>query len=196
MGATDSTRDFKSAARQKFTVFKDAFRSREGFKYFIETRDTALDQHGHPGSKVTWSNEDLDPTPPGKRTWRWWNFVTFYLGLSFGNWTLGSTMVGIGLNWVSTLSFFHSRSVAGEARMGPADGDAPCDEIFLTQSSFREEVMLTWILSTVAIHSCDFCQSAHFIHCNVFQFQVCQCLSHRISCSCSKCFWNVGKLVS
>lgn len=105
MGATDSFAEFKATAAQKFTVFKNAFRSRDGFKYFIETHDTALDQHGHPGSKATWSNEDLDPTPPEKRTWRWWNFVTFYLGLSFGNWTLGSTMVGIGLNWVRILGF-------------------------------------------------------------------------------------------
>ncbi len=52
----------------KATTFKNAFRSREGFKYIIETHDTALDQHGHPGTKQSWSNEDLDPTPPEKRT--------------------------------------------------------------------------------------------------------------------------------
>jgi len=54
----------------KATTFKNAFRSREGFKYFIETHDTALDKHGHPGTKQSWSNEDLDPTPPEKRTCR------------------------------------------------------------------------------------------------------------------------------
>ncbi|QIW98081.1 hypothetical protein AMS68_003599 [Peltaster fructicola] len=48
---------------------------------------------------MTWSNVDLDPTPPEKRNWRWFNYVVFYWALSFGNWTLGSTMVGIGLNW-------------------------------------------------------------------------------------------------
>ncbi|KAJ5594948.1 uncharacterized protein N7459_001156 [Penicillium hispanicum] len=46
-----------------------------------------------------WINEDLLPTPPEKRTWRWWNYVTFYWSISFTNWTLGSTMIGIGLNW-------------------------------------------------------------------------------------------------
>jgi nucleobase:cation symporter-1, NCS1 family len=116
MGATDSLAEFKAVAAQKFTVFKGAFKSREGFKYFIETHDTALDQHGHPGSKATWSNEDLDPTPPDKRTWRWWNFVTFYLGLSFGNWTLGSTMIGIGLNWwQSILVIFASQLISSIA---------------------------------------------------------------------------------
>ncbi len=63
-GATE----FKELSVEKFEVFKNAFRSREGFKYFIETHDTALDKHGHVGAKETWSNEDLDPTPPEKRT--------------------------------------------------------------------------------------------------------------------------------
>jgi NCS1 family nucleobase:cation symporter-1 len=112
MGATT----FRQTASKKATVFKDAFRSREGFKYFIETRDTSLDKHGHNDSPQTWSNEDLDPTPPEKRTWRWWNYVTFYLGLSFGNWTLGSTMVGIGLNWwQSILVIFASQFISSVA---------------------------------------------------------------------------------
>jgi purine-cytosine permease-like protein len=51
-----------------------------------------------------------------KRTWRWWNFVTFYLGVSFGNWTLGSTMVGIGLNWwQSILVIFASQTISSIA---------------------------------------------------------------------------------
>ena len=89
---------FKAAGVAKATTFKNAFKSREGFMYAVKVGDTSLDRHGHQG-KTTWSNEDLDPTPPHKRTWLWYNYVTFYLGLSFGNWTLGSTMGGIGLNW-------------------------------------------------------------------------------------------------
>ncbi|KAG0647479.1 Allantoin transport [Hyphodiscus hymeniophilus] len=116
MGATDSISEFKVVAAEKFMVFKNAFRSKGGFKYFIETHDTALDQHGHPESRGRLSNEDLDPTPPEKRTWRWWNFVTFYIGLSFGNWTLGSTMVGIGLNWwQSILVIFGSQLISSIA---------------------------------------------------------------------------------
>jgi NCS1 family nucleobase:cation symporter-1 len=112
MGATE----FRATAAEKVTVLKNAFRSREGFKYFIQTHDTSLDRHGHIGTKQTWSNEDLDPTPPDKRTWRWWNFVTFYLGLSFGNWTLGSTMIGIGLNWwQSILVIFASQLISSIA---------------------------------------------------------------------------------
>jgi NCS1 family nucleobase:cation symporter-1 len=112
MGATT----LRQTAARKAAVFKNAFHSREGFRYFIETTDTSLDQHGHNDSPQTWSNEDLDPTPPEKRTWRWWNFVTFYLGLSFGNWTLGSTMVGIGLNWwQSILVIFASQFISSVA---------------------------------------------------------------------------------
>ncbi|KUJ19173.1 uracil permease-like protein [Mollisia scopiformis] len=114
MGVTE----WKTTVGEKTSTFKGAFRSREGFKYFIETRDTALDQHRDPDAKhgQTWSNEDLDPTPPEKRTWRWWNYVTFYTGLSFGNWTLGSTMVGIGLNWwQSILVIFASQMISSIA---------------------------------------------------------------------------------
>lgn len=59
-------RDLGTVAGAKFTTFKNAFRSREGFKYFIETGPTALDQHGNPNPHQVWSNEDLDPTPPEK----------------------------------------------------------------------------------------------------------------------------------
>lgn len=112
MGATA----VRATVAAKATTFKNAFRSRQGFKNFIQTHDTTLDQHGHPGTTQTWSNEDLDPTPPEKRTWRWWNFVTFYLGLSFGNWTLGSTMIGIGLNWwQSILVIFASQFISSVA---------------------------------------------------------------------------------
>lgn len=42
--------------------------------------------------------------------------MTFYLGLSFGNWTLGSTMVGIGLNWwQSILVMFASQFISSIA---------------------------------------------------------------------------------
>jgi len=110
------TSELKEKASEKADSFKHAFTSFAAFKAWIQTHDSALDEHGHPGSNVTWSNEDLDPTPPEKRTWRWYNYVTFYLGLSFGNWTLGSTMVGIGLNWwQSILVIFASQLISSIA---------------------------------------------------------------------------------
>ncbi|KAF2863383.1 putative allantoin permease [Piedraia hortae CBS 480.64] len=69
-----------------------------------------------PGAK--WRNEDLEPTPPERRTWQWWNYAIFYWGLSFGNWTLGSTMIGIGLNWwQSILTIFISQLVSSIAML-------------------------------------------------------------------------------
>jgi NCS1 family nucleobase:cation symporter-1 len=42
--------------------------------------------------------------------------VTFYMGLSFGNWTLGSTMVGLGLSWwESILVIFASQTISSIA---------------------------------------------------------------------------------
>ena len=84
--------------RAKAASFRNAFTSWAAFKKWLEAPQTAPDGEGRPRNH-RWSNEDLDPTPEEKRTWRWQNYVAFYWGLSFGNWTLGSTMVGIGLNW-------------------------------------------------------------------------------------------------
>lgn len=91
MGA--SATGFKAQAALKVQNFRNAFKSRHNFAQWVRTHEAA-DTEGH-----TWSNEDLAVTPKHKRTWAWWNYVTFYVGLAFGNWTLGSTMVGIGLNW-------------------------------------------------------------------------------------------------
>jgi nucleobase:cation symporter-1, NCS1 family len=112
--------------RAKASSLRRAFDSKEAFKTFIEAPHETYDEHGYPipydAHKSQWSNEDLLPTPAEKRTWGWANYVTFYWGLSFGNWTLGSTMIGIGLNWwqaiivifvsqfISTIAmFFNSR---------------------------------------------------------------------------------------
>lgn len=91
--------ELSAQVSEKKANARTAFTSWQAFKSWIEVQDTALDQHGHPKGGIQWSNEDLDPTPPRKRTWRWWNYVIFYWALSFGNWTLGSSMIGIGLNW-------------------------------------------------------------------------------------------------
>lgn len=59
---------------------------------------------------------DLLPTPPELRTWVWWNYFFFYFALSMDNWTLGSTMVGIGLNWwQSILVVFGSQMISSIA---------------------------------------------------------------------------------
>ena len=83
----------------RFEAFRHAFSSPQAFHQWIQVPATEFDSHGHPGSNSRWSNEDLDPTPSEKRTWTWVNYMTFYVSVSFGNWTLGSAMIGIGLSW-------------------------------------------------------------------------------------------------
>ncbi|CAK4030652.1 uracil permease [Lecanosticta acicola] len=109
-------RDLKAAAAEKAHDARRAFTSRRNLVEWLQVHDTALDQHGHRPKGPTWSNQDLDPTPPEKRTWRWWNYSIFYWGLSFGNWTLGSTMIGIGLNWwQAILTIFLSQLISSIA---------------------------------------------------------------------------------
>lgn len=47
----------------------------------------------------TWSNEDLDPTPPAARRWNHWNYFAFFWAVSFNPiaWNSGSSMVALGL---------------------------------------------------------------------------------------------------
>ncbi|KAF4624327.1 hypothetical protein G7Y89_g13845 [Cudoniella acicularis] len=80
MGATE----LRAKCATKATNFRNAFRSRQGFKQFVQTRDTALDRHGHPDSSSRWSNEDLDPTPPEKRTClNWWQSILVIFASQF-----------------------------------------------------------------------------------------------------------------
>ncbi|KAJ5902046.1 hypothetical protein N7495_002574 [Penicillium taxi] len=68
--------------------------------YLVRLRDSLkLEEVEGEKNNSRWVNEDLLPTPLEKQTWRWWNYCTFYWSISFTNWTLGSTMIGIGLNW-------------------------------------------------------------------------------------------------
>jgi hypothetical protein len=78
--------EIRASAATKATTFKDAFRSGEAFRRFIQTEESAIDEHGQVDSNKRWSNEDLDPTPPEKRTcklnWnqRCWNITDFMQG--------------------------------------------------------------------------------------------------------------------
>jgi NCS1 family nucleobase:cation symporter-1 len=112
-----SRSEIKAKADEKIYNAKQGVRSWEGFKHWVRVQDTALDQHGSVrNGGPQWSNEDLDPTPPEKRTWRWYNYIVFYWALSFGNWTLGATMVGIGLNWwQAILTIFLSQLISSIA---------------------------------------------------------------------------------
>jgi len=46
-------------------------------------------------------NEDLAPTPPERRTWRWWNFAALWISMSacIPTYMLASSLIGGGMNW-------------------------------------------------------------------------------------------------
>jgi NCS1 family nucleobase:cation symporter-1 len=53
-----------------------------------------------------WSNADLDPVLPEFRTWRTYNFVTYWISDAFAvsNWRIGSSLIAIGLSWKLALA--------------------------------------------------------------------------------------------
>jgi len=109
-----STEQIKAKAAEKKRNAQLAFTSWQNFKQWLQVPGTLLDEHGDRAHR--WSNEDLDPTPPAKRTWSWYNYVIFYFGLSFGNWQLGAVMIGIGLNWwQAILTIFLSQFISSIA---------------------------------------------------------------------------------
>lgn len=67
----------KAKTAEKKESIRYAISSWGAFKESVKVHDTALDQHSHREDGPTWSNEDLDPTPPEKRTWSWYNYVIF-----------------------------------------------------------------------------------------------------------------------
>jgi nucleobase:cation symporter-1, NCS1 family len=116
MGISARKAAVTSSLREKKQHASAAFKSWEGFKRWARVPETALDEHNTNKGGMTWSNVDLDPTPPERRNWAWYNYFVFYFVLGFGNWTLGSTMVGIGLNWwQSILTIFLSQLISSIA---------------------------------------------------------------------------------
>ncbi|KZV84223.1 hypothetical protein EXIGLDRAFT_624601 [Exidia glandulosa HHB12029] len=52
-------------------------------------------------SELMLQNDDLLPVPPHQRTWKWWNYLTFWLADSFNvnTWYISSSMIAAGLTW-------------------------------------------------------------------------------------------------
>ncbi|KAH9911140.1 permease for cytosine/purines, uracil, thiamine, allantoin-domain-containing protein [Epithele typhae] len=86
-----------------------ALRSRDAFCAYVRT-------HGNARRAHSWTNEDLAPSPPPTVNWRAHNFCLFWFGMGFGNWTLGSSIVGAGLSWwQATIVVWIAASVSGLA---------------------------------------------------------------------------------
>ncbi|KAI9739697.1 MAG: hypothetical protein M1834_006416 [Cirrosporium novae-zelandiae] len=85
-------------SRERAVNFRAATRSRKRFLEFLETKETA---YGRTEERTIWKNEDLDLTPPKDWTWAWYDFAAFWwsYGFSIGVWSLGSSMIALGLTW-------------------------------------------------------------------------------------------------
>lgn len=82
---------------EKHVATKRMFSSRENFVRAMEVNETAT---GRDEERTFWKNEDLDLTPPEQWTWGWYDFAAFWwsYGFSVGVWSVGSSMVAMGLN--------------------------------------------------------------------------------------------------
>jgi hypothetical protein len=83
--------------RNKLQAAKRAFESRQTFVRWLETDETA---HGRTEERILWKNEDLDLTPRKAWSWGWYDYAAFWwsYGFSTGVWSVGSSMVAMGLN--------------------------------------------------------------------------------------------------
>ncbi|PVI04111.1 hypothetical protein DM02DRAFT_586615 [Periconia macrospinosa] len=87
---------------------KQALSSGAAFINALEVDETA---NGRSEERSFWKNEDLDLTPPSQWTWGWYDFAAFWwsYGFSVGVWSVGSSMVSVGLNaWQSIICVFVS----------------------------------------------------------------------------------------
>ncbi|KAK7229462.1 hypothetical protein V2G26_001632 [Clonostachys chloroleuca] len=102
---------------EKLMSPKNAFSSWDNFKHAVQVKNT-LSEHdtAYHNADPLWMNEDLEPTPLEKRTWGFSTYCVFWFGLAFGNWSLGSAMIGIGLNWWQAIVvIFVSQMIAAVA---------------------------------------------------------------------------------
>lgn len=68
------------------------------------------------GRSSRWSNHDITPLPPCRRTWGFWSFVSFWAinNLCPTTFTVGSTLIGIGLSvWQAMIAVIVRVSCAG-----------------------------------------------------------------------------------
>jgi NCS1 family nucleobase:cation symporter-1 len=84
---------------QEFAV--RARRTKEGFLRTIQTKETENMKKNEANGQGTWSNVDLDPTPPPQRNWSAWYFFAFQFSISFSptTYNVGASLIAVGLKW-------------------------------------------------------------------------------------------------
>ncbi|KAE8552391.1 hypothetical protein EYB25_006285 [Talaromyces marneffei] len=72
---------------------------KEQVKTDIRVEKSQFDEDG----ATIWANQDLEPTPRSKRKYHWYNYLLYFIGTGFNNWTGGSGVIGVGLGWKSAI---------------------------------------------------------------------------------------------
>jgi hypothetical protein len=69
------------------------FRSKAAFLGFVRTDEVV----GIANSR--WTNNDLEPTPPSRRYWNWYNLPLYWMTTAFGTagWNLAASLIATGL---------------------------------------------------------------------------------------------------
>lgn len=92
-------------------------RTKKGLRAWREQikEDLRVERSGNDeGNHHVWSNQDIDPTPPHKRNYHWYNYLLYFVGTGFNNWTGGSSVIGVGLGWKTAIILaFASNILAG-----------------------------------------------------------------------------------
>ncbi|KAI8075275.1 permease for cytosine/purines, uracil, thiamine, allantoin-domain-containing protein [Gongronella butleri] len=64
-----------------------------------------VEQDNDVSTNSNWINRDLAPVPPERRTWKWWNFCTFWISdcLNVNSFMIAGSFIALGCNWWQAL---------------------------------------------------------------------------------------------
>ncbi|KAJ5605509.1 Permease cytosine/purine uracil thiamine allantoin [Penicillium lagena] len=85
--------------RQRATRVRQIFSSPRTIVEAIRIEKEESDEDA--GLFTSWSNKDLDPSPPWQRTWTPWSFFAFQFSIAFSptTYNVGASLFAVGLSW-------------------------------------------------------------------------------------------------
>lgn len=93
-----------STIKQRFTAAKQAISSPRALLESVRLENDKETQE-EAGLFGSWSNKDLDPSPPSQRVWTPWSFFAFQFSIAFSptTYNVGASLYATGLNWWTIL---------------------------------------------------------------------------------------------